>query len=103
MHAGRLFILVKQYLDQRLAGAPAWRRAAAGLGTALGLALIAAGLLTLHIGLIVAGAILIVLTVRQGAAAIRHRLGGRAEAPPSVRAEIPAETARTEPASVPDS
>jgi hypothetical protein len=36
MHAGRLFIYLKQYLDQRLAGAPAWQRAAAALGQAGG-------------------------------------------------------------------
>lgn len=78
MHAGRLFIYLKQYLDQRLAGAPAWQRAAAGLGmVALGLALVAAGALTLHAGLIVVGALLIVWTGRQAVTSVQRRLGGR--------------------------
>jgi hypothetical protein len=78
MHAGRLFIYLKQYLDQRLAGAPGWQRAAAGLGIiVVGLALIAAGALTLHIGFILVGALLIVATGRQAVAALRRRPGGR--------------------------
>ncbi len=88
MHAGRLFIYLKQYLDQRLAGAPAWQRAAAGLGiVAVGLALIAAGALTLHVGFIIVGALLIVATVRQAVVGVRRRLGSRPEPARSVRDE----------------
>jgi hypothetical protein len=93
MHAGRLFIYLKQYLDRRLAGAPAWQRAAAGLGIVLaGLALITAGVFTLHAGFIVVGALLIVATGRQGVAAIRRGRGSRPEPARSVRENNDAET-----------
>jgi hypothetical protein len=86
MHAGRLIIYIKQYLDQRLGGAPAWQRAAAGLGIAVvGLALIAAGVLTLHFGFVIVGALLIIGMVRQGVAGVRRRLGSRGEPARSVR------------------
>lgn len=78
MHAGRLFIYLKQYLDHRLAAAPAWQRAAVALGLiAVGLAFIAVGALTVHIGFILAGALLIVVTCGQVVATVRRRLGGR--------------------------
>jgi hypothetical protein len=78
MHAGRLVSYLKQYLDQRLAGAPGWQRAAAGLGIGVvGLALIAAGALTLHPSLVLVGALLIVATGGQGVAAVRRRLAGQ--------------------------
>ncbi len=32
MHAGRILIMLRQYLDQRLTAARAWQRAAAGTG-----------------------------------------------------------------------
>jgi hypothetical protein len=75
VHAGRMFLFLRQYLDQRLAGAPAWQRAAVGTAMALlGLALAAVGVLLAHIGFIMMGAILAIAPVCQGAAAVRRKL-----------------------------
>jgi hypothetical protein len=73
MHIGRPLLMLKQYLELRLAGAPAWKRAAAGIGLfAICLAVIAIGFLTAHYVLILVGAVLALLMVRQGTAAIRR-------------------------------
>ncbi len=71
---GRSLLMLKQYLDMRLAGAPAWLRVAAELGLILAcLALFVVGVLTGHYVLSGVGVLLAVLIAGQGVAVIRHR------------------------------
>jgi hypothetical protein len=71
---GRPLLMLKQYLDMRLSGAPAWQRVAAGLGLAIAcLALIAIGVLSGHYVMTAVGAVLAVGFTRQGVAAARRR------------------------------
>lgn len=73
MHIGRPLMMLKQYLDMRLAGAPAWKRTAVGVGAVIVcLALIAVGFLTAHYVLMGVGAVLAVAVASQGVTAVRH-------------------------------
>ncbi len=67
MHAGRLLLPVRQYIDMRLAGAQGWKRAtAAVLPVLAALALVVIGPLSGHYALAAAGAVLAAGTIRQG-------------------------------------
>lgn len=73
MHVGRLLLMLKQYLDRRLAGAPSWKRVAGAIGMlAVCLGLAAAGLFTAHYSLVVVGAVMALGVLRQGAVAARQ-------------------------------
>jgi hypothetical protein len=74
MHIGRTVMMLKQYLDLRLAGAPVWKRILVTVVLiALCLALVPVGLLTCHYVLAVVGAILALGIVAEGVLALLHR------------------------------
>jgi thiosulfate reductase cytochrome b subunit len=75
MHpVGRAVLMLKQYLDMRLSGAPAWQRIAAWLGLVTAcLVMIAVGVLTGHYVLSGVGALLAAGVTGQGVAAVRRR------------------------------
>jgi hypothetical protein len=75
---GQGLMVLRAYLVQHLAGAPAWQRAGARAGlVALALALAAAGVILLHPALLVVGLLMLAGLARRPWRASRLRAGGR--------------------------
>lgn len=100
MHIGRPLMMLKQYLDLRLAAAVMWKRVAVTAGLlGLCLALIPIGLLIGHYVLVIVGVILALGIVVQGAGAIRHRRRADQSDLPSAPADaVPGEESADAPA-----
>ncbi len=79
---GRPLLMLKQYLDMRLANAPGWQRVAAGLGLIIAcLALIAIGVFSGHYVMTAVGALLAAGFAGQGVAGARRRWRRQADSP----------------------